>query len=48
MAAIDPVTDGAPLSWRIRERPGMTTVEFVGEIDVRCLNRSRLDHATTS
>ena len=25
--------DGAPLSWRIRERPGMTTVEFVGEID---------------
>ncbi len=33
MAAIDPVTDGAPLSWPIRERPGMTTVEFVGEID---------------
>ena len=25
--------DGAPLSGRIRERPGMTTVEFVGEID---------------
>ena len=33
MAAIDTLTDGAPLSWRIRERPGMTTVEFVGEID---------------
>ncbi len=33
MAALDPVTDGAPLSWRLRERPGMTTVEFVGEID---------------
>lgn len=26
-------SDGAPLAWRIRERPGVTTVEFVGEID---------------
>ena len=33
MVAIDPSSDGAPLAWRIRERPGMTTVEFVGEID---------------
>lgn len=24
-----------PLSWRIKERPGFTTVEFVGEIDER-------------
>jgi hypothetical protein len=33
MASIESTTDSAPLSWRIRERPGMTTVEFVGEID---------------
>jgi anti-anti-sigma regulatory factor len=25
--------DSTPLSWRIKERPGFTTVEFVGEID---------------
>ena len=26
-------TSAKPLSWRIKERPGFTTVEFVGEID---------------
>jgi len=26
-------TDSVVLSWRIKERPGFTTVEFVGEID---------------
>ena len=25
--------DSTPLSWRIKERPGFTTVEFTGEID---------------
>ncbi len=25
--------DSVPLSWRIKERPGFTTVEFFGEID---------------
>jgi len=28
-----PQTDSVPLSWRIKERPGFTTVEFFGEID---------------
>jgi len=27
------VADSVPLSWRIKERPGFTTVEFAGEID---------------
>jgi anti-anti-sigma regulatory factor len=27
------VGDSVPLSWRIKERPGFTTVEFTGEID---------------
>jgi hypothetical protein len=26
-------TESIPLSWRIKERPGFTTVEFTGEID---------------
>lgn len=26
-------SDASPLSWRIKERPGFTTVEFMGEID---------------
>jgi anti-anti-sigma regulatory factor len=26
-------TSAKPLSWRIKQRPGFTTVEFVGEID---------------
>lgn len=33
VVGMDAATEGAPLSWRIRERPGVTTVEFVGEID---------------
>ncbi len=28
-----PQTESIPLSWRIKERPGFTTVEFFGEID---------------
>lgn len=27
------MADLVPLSWRIKERPGFTTVEFIGEID---------------
>jgi hypothetical protein len=33
MASTKPQTDSVALSWRIKERPGFTTVEFFGEID---------------
>jgi anti-anti-sigma regulatory factor len=29
----EPPVESVPLSWRIKERPGFTTVEFSGEID---------------
>lgn len=33
MSTIDVQADSVALSWRIKERPGLTTVEFSGEID---------------